>query len=108
MMYSFILLDWHTGLSCYRSACVGAHWVDKTCKTVFQSEMKVKCSIENDIVIFIPVFCVFYPCVIIPNKSLLPLRSVTEVLLGLVASQKQKINVGYSFLPYFPLQDKKL
>lgn len=56
------------------------------CKTIFQSEMKVKFGMGND-VHFIRV---------IWGNSLLSLRSVTKVLLGFVASQKQEIKVGYS------------
>lgn len=55
-------------------------------ETIFQSEMKVKFSVGND-VHFIPVFW---------SNSLLSLRSVTKILLGFVASQKQKIKAGYS------------
>ncbi|XP_010574580.1 PREDICTED: heterogeneous nuclear ribonucleoprotein R isoform X5 [Haliaeetus leucocephalus] len=50
-----------------------------------KSEMKVKFSVGND-VLFIPAFW---------DNSLLLLRPIMKILLGFVASQKQKIKAGY-------------
>lgn len=63
---------------------MNARWVFY--KTIFQSEMKVKFSVGND-VLFVPAFW---------DNSLLLLRPIMKILLGFVASQKQKIKAGYS------------
>lgn len=72
------------------SVCCMLLWIMNTrrvfCKAVFQSEVKMKFSVGNDVP-FVPLFW---------DNSLLLVKCITKILLGFVASQKQKLKVGYS------------